>query len=72
MRKMRRAACALTALLMLGCVGAILAQSVPAQFVSDALEQGFVTPPDCAKPRTWWHWTNGNVTETGSPRIWSG
>ena len=31
----------------------------------DALAQGFLTPPDSAKPRTWWHWTNGNVTETG-------
>jgi hypothetical protein len=31
----------------------------------NALAQGFVTPPDSAKPRTWWHWTNGNVTETG-------
>ena len=31
----------------------------------DALAEGFVTPPDSAKPRTWWHWTNGNVTETG-------
>lgn len=30
-----------------------------------ALEEDFKTPPDSAKPRTWWHWTNGNVTETG-------
>ena len=29
------------------------------------LAQGFLVPPDSAKPRTWWHWTNGNVTETG-------
>jgi hypothetical protein len=36
-----------------------------AQSSSDALERGFVTPPDTAKPRTWWHWTNGNVTEEG-------
>ena len=39
---------------------AALAQSAP-----DALEQGFRNPPDSAKPRTWWHWTNGNVTEDG-------
>jgi hypothetical protein len=26
---------------------------------------GFVDPPDSAKPRTWWHWTNGNVNESG-------
>jgi len=36
-----------------------------AQSASDSLAQGFVTPPDSAKPRTWWHWTNGNVTEDG-------
>ena len=33
--------------------------------VQDALAQGFLTPPNSAKPRTWWHWTNGNVTESG-------
>ena len=31
----------------------------------DALAQGFQNPPDSAKPRTWWHWTNGNVTKDG-------
>jgi hypothetical protein len=36
-----------------------------AQNPGDALEQGFRNPPDSAKPRTWWHWTNGNVTEDG-------
>jgi len=65
MRKVRRAACALSAVLALGSVGAMFAQSAPAQFVSDALEQGFQAPPDSAKPRTWWHWTNGNVSEEG-------
>ncbi len=35
------------------------------QTSSDPLEQGFRTPPDAALPRTWWHWTNGNVTEDG-------
>src|SRR4051794_32058905 len=31
----------------------------------EALEQGFAAPPESAKPRTWWHWTNGNVTKEG-------
>jgi alpha-L-rhamnosidase len=31
----------------------------------DSLSEGFLNPPDSAKPRTWWHWTNGNVTEAG-------
>ncbi len=30
-----------------------------------ALEQGFKSPPDSAKPRAWWHWLNGNITEEG-------
>lgn len=38
---------------------------VHAQSASDALVDGFRNPPDSAKPRTWWHWTNGNVTEDG-------
>jgi len=33
-------------------------------FASD-LETGFITPPDSAKPHTWWHWMNGNVTKEG-------
>jgi hypothetical protein len=36
-----------------------------AQSATGALEQGFRNPPDSAKPRTWWHWTNGNVSEDG-------
>jgi hypothetical protein len=39
---------------------ALLAQTSP-----DPLRQGFQNPPDSAKPRTWWHWTNGNVTKDG-------
>jgi hypothetical protein len=49
---------------VLGTASLAIAQSAvsPAQ---DPLAKGFVTPPESAKPRTWWHWTNGNVTETG-------
>src|SRR5271157_137993 len=36
-----------------------------AQAASDPLADGFVAPPDSAKPRVWWHWTNGNVTKEG-------
>src|SRR5665213_137494 len=47
-------------------VAALWAGSVSlAQTASDSLGRGFVTPPESAKPRTWWHWTNGNVTEDG-------
>lgn len=31
------------------------------------LEEGFRHPPDSAKPHTWWHWMNGNITREGKP-----
>jgi hypothetical protein len=31
----------------------------------DSLMQGFKNPPVAAWPRTWWHWTRGNVTKEG-------
>lgn len=38
---------------------------IKAQPAPDTLEQGFRNPPDSAKPRTWWHWTGGNITKEG-------
>ena len=35
------------------------------QNVKPSLEAGFVTPPNSAKPRVWWHWMNGNITKEG-------
>ncbi|MEI5689088.1 glycosyl hydrolase [Sphingomonas kyungheensis] len=32
---------------------------------TDALVDGFRDPPASARPRTWWHWLNGNITEDG-------
>ncbi len=34
----------------------------------DTLLDGFRTPPQIARPRVWWHWMNGNVTEDGIRR----
>ena len=33
--------------------------------LKDALYADFVTPPEAAKPRVWWHWMNGNITKDG-------
>ncbi len=30
-----------------------------------ALQKGFQTPPNAARPRVWWHWMNGNITKDG-------
>jgi alpha-L-rhamnosidase len=37
----------------------------PAQTSADSLEQGFLNPPDGARPRVWWHWMSGNITQEG-------
>ena len=47
-----------------GTVPFLLTQS-SGQSPGDVLEHGFKEPPDSAKPRVWWHWTNGNVTKAG-------
>jgi alpha-L-rhamnosidase len=37
----------------------------PVPSLADPLEDGFKNPPASARPRVWWHWMNGNVTEEG-------
>ena len=32
---------------------------------TDALAESFVHPPADARPQTWWHWMNGNITRAG-------
>ncbi|HEY5918455.1 MAG TPA: glycosyl hydrolase, partial [Chryseolinea sp.] len=32
---------------------------------TDSVYQSFISPPDAAKPRVWWHWMNGNITKDG-------
>ena len=32
---------------------------------TDSLYSGFRNPPKSSEPRTWWHWTKGNVTLDG-------
>ena len=51
-------------------VAALAAASalVPALSFADpapTLEEQFRDPPPSARPRVWWHWMNGNVTEEG-------
>lgn len=36
-----------------------------AAFAADPLLDGFRLPPHAAKPHTWWHWINGNVSKAG-------
>src|SRR5215470_11167508 len=39
--------------------------SVVGQNTGDALLNGFQNPPQSARPRVWWHWMNGNITQEG-------
>jgi hypothetical protein len=46
--------------LLLLSAGAALAQTAP-----DPLKAGFDNPPNGARPRVWWHWMNGNISQDG-------
>ncbi len=45
--------------------GHLYAQVKTATAKSDPLHSSFVSPPNAAKPRVWWHWMNGNITQDG-------
>ena len=50
---------------VVACVIAVLMLGTIAWAAKDSLEKGFVNPPDSAKPHTWWHWMNGNISREG-------
>ena len=43
----------------------ILCHSAGVLADSDSLVQQFADPPQSARPHTWWHWMNGNITREG-------
>ncbi len=44
---------------------ALVLLSVLCSAPADPLVEGFRTPPLSARPHTWWHWMDGNVTKEG-------
>jgi hypothetical protein len=47
---------------------ALVAVTAPTETVAQgvaSLEEQFQDPPNSARPRVWWHWMNGNITEDG-------
>ncbi len=42
-----------------------LAQEAAPAAPQPSLEEQFRDPPNSARPRVWWHWMNGNITEDG-------
>jgi hypothetical protein len=53
---------AVSSLALLLAAGTTLSQTPAA---SDPLKAGFENPPNTARPRVWWHWLNGNITQEG-------
>jgi hypothetical protein len=51
-------------LLLLLTMAGLAAFAVPT-FAQANLQEGFKNPPASARPHTWWHWINGNVTKEG-------
>lgn len=43
----------------------IPACSLLSQTKTDSLREGFLNPPESARPSSFWHWMNGNVTSEG-------
>ncbi len=54
----------LTAVLIATASAAAPTGSAP-RMIADPLLAGFESPPNSARPRVWWHWMNGNITEQG-------
>ena len=52
--------------LILHCTAALaLCLASPTLAQTDPLADAFRDPPQSARPRVWWHWMNGNITEDG-------
>ena len=43
----------------------VLGTGTAVPVLAEALEERFARPPQDARPQTWWHWMNGNVTKEG-------
>ncbi len=65
MSQSRTAFFGLAAATVFAAIGAFASAQVNPSAPMPSLEQNFRNPPDSAKPRAWWHWMSGNVTEPG-------
>ena len=52
-------------LFIIGMLLSLSTGGAPAQSTLDALMSGFQNPPSSARPRVWWHWMNGNISQEG-------
>ena len=60
---MHKAVC--VKLLLLVALNGLWPHTAIADPADDQLRRGFESPPDSDRPRVWWHWMNGNITQEG-------
>jgi hypothetical protein len=63
-----KSATCLKRLLAAACCMCLWAGAAPTALSADVgeeLARGFASPPGSARPHTWWHWMNGNITKEG-------
>ena len=53
---------------LLASIAAFGQEPRPGQVSTDSLQRDFLNPPAAARPRVWWHWMNGNITQQGIRR----
>lgn len=47
------------------CFSLVILTLAPTWVWGNTMEEQFVSPPNSAKPRVWWHWMDGNITKEG-------
>lgn len=63
MKRLKLPVTAVLCLLFSACL--LLCAQNPQPPTSDALMRAFQNPPNGARPRVWWHWMNGNISQEG-------
>jgi hypothetical protein len=64
-KSMKRGSAIGTSRLCCGLLVTTVAIVATAADARDPLRDAFRDPPAHARPRVWWHWMNGNITESG-------
>ena len=61
----RRTICGMKRTLIFVLLASACVAQSPAPSTSDSLHDGFLHPPQSARPLVWWHWMNGNISKEG-------
>ncbi len=63
--KLRIALCLASALTACPALAQQASAPIATVVAAPSLESEFQNPPQSARPRVWWHWMNGNISEDG-------